>query len=702
MRRYLLLSLVVIVVLTLAVWAFSQYVQPILPAAINESAILFFIALLAVIAVLGGISDIVPFLHSLINKDAPITMTPEQQRFNREHLFRKVEDIWVEGVLENLLHGASFHKLGLEYKTEMVCQTSEQSSQIVSPGKSILRVFDENCGELLILGEPGSGKTVLLLELTRQAIDRARRESHQPIPIVFDLSSWRSEKTLSDWLVDEFWNTYQITSRVAQYWLNQDKLLLLLDGLDEVKRDLEKCVIAINTFRKDHQVQLVVSSRNVEYSTSPTKLIIHGAIQLQPLTIHKIYKYLAKVWDGHRIVSQILDQDPELRKLLQTPLMLSVIALAYPHSALDGLSTINTVEDKRRHLFDEFIPKMFEREREKKTNRTAYPDEQAVRWLAWLAQKMRERNLQSFALEDLQPDWLHSKIQREQHKWATVVADGLFLGLIGWLFRDLVRGPVTSIAFAVSLGAVGMFFTWRFMSVFNQPTDKIQWSWINFMTGLVAEIRNGWRLWKGKWSVLILVSITGFVLGIIFGVMGGLVAGLIGVLGGLILIPIIAVWYGLYVGFLTAIVSGLTRSTIKDRTNQEQRTEQGVWSSLKNGLKGMVVVGLYIAMIVGLISSLFGGFNQGVRTGLGYGLLFGFGVAFKVYGGLFFLSHFTLRWLLYRAGSIPWNYVSFLKYATRCGLLYQVGGGFRFFHDMLMDHLASMHPGVTTSSPGGS
>ena len=54
---------------------------------------------------------------------------------------------------------------------------------------SMLNIFQEiGLGRsLLILGAPGSGKTTMLLELTRQLLERARKNDDQPIPIVFNL-----------------------------------------------------------------------------------------------------------------------------------------------------------------------------------------------------------------------------------------------------------------------------------------------------------------------------------------------------------------------------------------------------------------------------------------------------------------------------------------------------------------------------------
>jgi hypothetical protein len=57
--------------------------------------------------------------------------------------------------------------------------------------------------------------------------------------------------------------------------------------------------------------------------------------------------------------------------------------------------------------------------------------------------------------------------------------------------------------------------------------------------------------------------------------------------------------------------------------------------------------------------------------------------------GIEALKHFILRCLLYRNGSIPWNYARFLNYSTERMLLQRVGGRYRFIHRLLQEHFAA-------------
>jgi len=64
MRRYVSYALIAIALLTIFVWAVSQFVQPILPANFNSGLILFLAALLGVLAALAAFKDVVEFFRS--------------------------------------------------------------------------------------------------------------------------------------------------------------------------------------------------------------------------------------------------------------------------------------------------------------------------------------------------------------------------------------------------------------------------------------------------------------------------------------------------------------------------------------------------------------------------------------------------------------------------------------------------------------
>jgi hypothetical protein len=186
-------------------------------------------------------------------------------------------------------------------------------------------------GSFLILGEPGSGKTTALLELARDLIRRAEQDETCSIPVVFNLSSWaESRKSIEEWLIDELNFRYQVPKQNGATWVSEDDLLLLLDGLDEVREEhRDECVNAINQFRNRHMVDLVICGRAPDYEALTSGLMLHGAILQKPLTPKQIDFYFDSLGDGYLAVRQFTQTDDTLQELARSPLVLSIIALAY-------------------------------------------------------------------------------------------------------------------------------------------------------------------------------------------------------------------------------------------------------------------------------------------------------------------------------------------------------------------------------------
>ena len=104
----------------------------------------------------------------------------------------------MESVLEGSLHNKAMIDLGLEERPDLVKRpfsniqiSPEQSQKPLSTSRGINTAFNR-MGEgrtLLILGEPGAGKTTILLKLTRDLIAQTSENLNRPIPVVLNLSS---------------------------------------------------------------------------------------------------------------------------------------------------------------------------------------------------------------------------------------------------------------------------------------------------------------------------------------------------------------------------------------------------------------------------------------------------------------------------------------------------------------------------------
>ena len=91
---------------------------------------------------------------------------------------------------------------------------------------------------LLLVGEPGSGKSSELLSLALEIIED---ESISQVPIILRLSYWQEgDKYFEKWLHDSLISGYGFSSEVADMLIEKRLLIPLLDGLDDVARRLER------------------------------------------------------------------------------------------------------------------------------------------------------------------------------------------------------------------------------------------------------------------------------------------------------------------------------------------------------------------------------------------------------------------------------------------------------------------------------
>ncbi|MDJ0898684.1 MAG: NACHT domain-containing protein [Xenococcus sp. MO_188.B8] len=640
------------------------------------------------------------FGQTTIEREEPISEFEYRQR---QTFLKKVKEFWIEGFLKPSL----CFNIAIDRNVPI-----NPSGQILRPLDNLEVIpidIDESYDELqqtdimgqigggktlLILGEPGSGKTIALLQLAKRLIELTKLDMTKPIPVVLNLSSWgqnwgqKQQVSLKKWLIKELQEKYQVPKSLSKAGIKQEQLILLLDGLDEVGASLDEkneekakqqrnaCVRAINKFIAKHlQTEIVVCSRVKDYGALTEKLLLSSVICIQPLSKQQLLEFLKNADDSLSGLKTVIERDREIAEFAQTPLILNMMTWTYQNcSAEECYKQFRISQDRLDNLFESYIEKNLERENEVKksehpifvnllsklTRRLGfqgiiesfmcqigmlpkkYTKEKILFWLSWLAKRMMNESQTVFLIEKIQPTWLESRSEIREYQ----IRNFLIGGLIGWLIG-------------------GLFMLSNEITLFEQ----MSWSWQKAKSRLIRQLG------------------LGLILGLIIGLLqvnpiGGLIMGLI---GGLI--------FGLY--------SGLGSTEVEQRTFPNQ----GIWSSAKNFALVVLIVGLIIGLIMGLVGLIAGIFGMVITGMLGLigglvgglilfgqwfflgGLLFGPLVGLQ-YGGATCIKHFNLRWMLYQKGLIPCDYARFLGYASERLLMKKVGGGYVFYHRMLMEHFA--------------
>ncbi len=694
------------------------------------------------------------------------------ERRNQLILLNKVKNFWVKGVMEQALQSNIRLGMARQMVPEMVEQPWEQivapltRKHQIPPDKQMLDLFAESDRALLILGKPGAGKTMTLIDLARELIALAEYDPTQPIPVILNLATWSQQRPpLTDWIVSELTIKYQIPAKMGTDWLEQNDLVLLLDGLDEVDSRYQTDVVeTINALRKTNGLSgIVVCSRAEVYANLEPRLHLGGAIKLLPLNIEQIDTFLAEAGPQLSFLRVALQREAEyegqeLREVLDSPLMLSVIRLAYDsdeassdipaearakRSRSETRLLLQANQDQavhRHHLFAAYVERMFERRR----GNALYSTQQTTSWLSWLAQKLFQHNQSVFLIERMQPSWLPSRSERWLYLLSTRAIEAIGIGLLIWalIFFWQPRAPEI-VSKAVGLvtawlpwqGAGAMLFGGlliaQALSLVVTLFDGLYYEWLDRTPDFVPSKRHqllrhlGVAALAGGLPFLVILALSPEVLGVAlywaangFGGyallsyfahgdgfqdeikaveslgwswLGAVKGGLLSLIPGAILQVVATQFNAAFVGIaLTWLVSFMIVGGLRGQaTDTKSVPNQGIKLAVKNSLFAAVIGGLAFALVLGATV----GLEHGLRFGLVGFLLWG-----SFYGGGHIVKHYTLRFLLWRNGHLPWQYSRFLDYAAQCIFLRRVGGGYIFIHQLLQAYFANLASDTSSSS----
>ncbi|UQI45289.1 NACHT domain-containing protein [Streptomyces sp. HU2014] len=281
---------------------------------------------------------------------------------------------------------------------------------------------------LVVLGEPGAGKTVLLLQLALDLL--AGRGPDDPVPVVFGLGTWDPRaRSLSDWLEERLIEGYPATAARdpagvtrARRLLELGRVLPLLDGLDELPAPLRPHAVQALNRDLGRGDPLVLTCRTRDYAdTVATADVITSAavIELRPLSWETVGAYLTRTapprpgrtaetaWAP---VLREVEQDPRdavcrtLRTVLGSPLMVGLARAVHSEASSDP----RTLLERRfadpavleAHLLDGFVPAAYG---DLPDAPEAHGPDGTIARLAFLAHHMQRRGTRDLAWWELPP-----------------------------------------------------------------------------------------------------------------------------------------------------------------------------------------------------------------------------------------------------------------------------------------------------------
>lgn len=447
--------------------------------------------------------------------------SPKELRRARITLLHEVRRIWVDGVLDRSLEqlnrielGITLNPAAIQHRWQGVVAAEKDSrTEILHGDTPVGEIFQRAGNRLLILGSPGSGKTTFLLELVRRLLEVGERDSANEesndirMPIVFHLSSWQqSQPDIESWIVDELHKRYGVSVRLGRWWIDNDDLLPLFDGLDEVapgKRPA--CIAAINTFCAMHgQLGIAVACRKNDYETAKRKLHLNAAIDIQPLRREAVHEYLNS-GDARLLgLRSALERDRRMWDLLTTPLMLSIASFVYKDMNVADIARMASIAQSRNALVEAYIRHMLTRPTSLTlpASNKQFTVDQVYRWLGWLAFSMRRENQSVFYIDWLQPSWLPREreritVARTASLVAVVITTPLVLTAYFLSQRQLgippIADPIVVIVIAWLINKWAGHLDVGGMYV--RPAGGLSWSWAPVWRNIRAVLANGARYW---------------------------------------------------------------------------------------------------------------------------------------------------------------------------------------------------------------
>jgi len=201
------------------------------------------------------------------------------------------------------------------------------------PAPIVSKIKDDSVARnrLIILGSPGGGKTTLLKRLALDAI--AHSPENPRIPVMIGLRDYTENKSdLMNAITEQFDicgfpNAQGFIDRAFEF----GKILLLLDGLDEVKDGLvDKAVREIEIISDRYPKCLfIVTCRKGAYQNWLPRF---ENVELQPFVDEQREAFVRRWFDDEkhwrRCWKQIQDNS-RLEELSSTPLLLTLICIAY-------------------------------------------------------------------------------------------------------------------------------------------------------------------------------------------------------------------------------------------------------------------------------------------------------------------------------------------------------------------------------------
>jgi len=574
---------------------------------------------------------------------------------------------------------------------------------------------------LVVLGEPGGGKSILAMSLTVKLLEArppkretgSRHPRSKAIPVLLPLATWDPAVPLNDWAAVQMARTYpwlgeeiqmeQGSSRTLAGWLiDQGMVLMVLDGLDEISKENRLAAFERLSEVASGNQEMVITCRTREYAQivfeAKHPMAKTPVIRLFPLPYAAVRDFLKEADANRRPrfsgLLRHIEREPTgaLATALSSPLALWLVATVYRDMDKKPaeLTAQDSVHDVLRHLLNGLISAVYSTQTDGLDRRDAHQVAAAQRRLARIA-------------EYLGPDNQDIEWWRLPEKVPALFIGGLIGSLVGCVLGAAV-GLAAAIRFSphsgIQLGIVFGVVTGLLSGVTSARAQEHP---------RAMDLHFSWDYGRFVGCITVGTAV-GITTGYADARHGGLIAGLVtaAVVGPACAAPCIREFGkapGITAGITASIALGLSSGLSKGNGHP---TLSGLAAGLVFVFAAWVFVGLFQQSTDKLVVNprllldrdrlgcLIVAVTAGVAFAVVYGVALGpmlglvafvaLTVSVSVTVSMWAAFNVSRIWLAC-TGMLPVQIMSFLNEAYRGGVLRQVGGSYQFRHAELKEAL---------------
>ncbi|MBK8193341.1 MAG: NACHT domain-containing protein [Lewinellaceae bacterium] len=278
-------------------------------------------------------------------------------------------------IIDNKSNWSSGHFTPLEAEVELIREKGGKERKIVNVLEGIKSSRDQT---ILLLGEPGSGKSVTLRKLCKEIALESEKTGR--IPLYINLKEWKTNwsaddhpytqhlfQFIRDYITENFnfiignflYSEADKRSTVFEKLYESGRLYFIFDSFDEIPaiisaddgsdiiRQLSEVIFKFLKIGKSSQAQGVVASRL--YKRPSKEFITNTILEIRPFSDQKIFRTLeTQGFYSVDKIKEIFATRPDLVSVIRNPFMASLLA-SYSKSNRDSFPL------SKKQLFDDFI-----------------------------------------------------------------------------------------------------------------------------------------------------------------------------------------------------------------------------------------------------------------------------------------------------------------------------------------------------------